>query len=328
MSNLIKTSPNRLLTDRQFQDLADLPPELEWFANIANPKTRAAYKNDIQDFSRFVGLERPEDMRQVTKAHVIAWRDDLVARDLAGSSIRRKLSSLASLFDYLCDQNAMRHNPVHGVKRPRVDTNEGKTPALGDGQACALMEAPPQDTLKGVRDRAILATLLYHGIRREELIRLRVGDRETRQGVPCFKVHGKGDKTRFLPVHPQAAELIDIYLAWAGHGDVPEKALFRPVTNNSTAEGLDKPLSPAAINQLVRKYADQTGLSADISRLLGPHAMRATAATNSLDRGADLAKVQEMLGHADISTTRGYDRRNSRPADSPVLRVRYEKGAG
>ena len=99
------------------------------------------------------GLRRrrvPEEMRQVTHAQLIAWRKELERRSLAKSSIRRKLAAVASLFDHLCEVNAVTHNPVRGVKRPKADTNEGKTPALGDGQARALLEAPPADTLKRV----------------------------------------------------------------------------------------------------------------------------------------------------------------------------------
>ncbi len=80
--------------------------------------------------------------------------------------MRRKLSALSSLFEYLCDHNAVTHNPVKGVKRPEANNNEGVTPALSDDQARLLLEAPPEATLKGKRDRAVLATLLYHGLRR------------------------------------------------------------------------------------------------------------------------------------------------------------------
>ena len=120
-------------------------------------------------------------------------------RELEPASIRRKLSALSSLFDYLCERNAVVGNPVDGVKRPMANGNEGSTPALGDRQARKLLEAPPADTLKGIRDRAILATLLYHGIRREELCRLRVKDLHSRQGVMHFRVKGKRAKIRFVP---------------------------------------------------------------------------------------------------------------------------------
>ena len=90
--------------------------------------------------------------------------------------------------DYLCERNAVASNPVDGVKRPMANGNEGSTPAFGDRQARQLLEAPPANTLKGVRDRTILATLLYHGIRREELCGLRVKDLYSRQGVLHFRI--------------------------------------------------------------------------------------------------------------------------------------------
>ena len=91
---------------------------------------------------RFTGIARPEEFRQVTRAHVIAWRDDLVRRVLSGMTIRHRLAALSSLFEYLCEKNAVTHNPVKGVKRPPVESYEGKTPALGDHQARALLDAP------------------------------------------------------------------------------------------------------------------------------------------------------------------------------------------
>src|ERR1700737_4012869 len=121
----------RALTPAQFGDLADVPPQLEWRANITNPKTRRAYKNDVSEFSAFTGLRQPAELRTITRAHVIAWRKHLESRELAPSSIRRKLSALSALFDYLCERNAVAGNPVDGVKRPVANGNEGSTPALG-----------------------------------------------------------------------------------------------------------------------------------------------------------------------------------------------------
>jgi site-specific recombinase XerD len=149
--------------------------------------------------------------------------------------------------------------------------NEGSTPALGDRQARKLLEAPPADTLKGPRDRAILATLLYHGIRREELCGLRVKDMHSRQGVMHFQVKGKRAKIRFIPVNAAAQRTIEEYLARAGHRGDADGPLFRPVKNNRTGR-LDRHLDPAS------------------------------AATNALSHEADIAKVQEWLGHANVST--------------------------
>ena len=175
---------------------------------------------------------------------------------------------------------------------------------------------------KGVRDRAILATLLYHGIRREELCGLRVKDMQSRQGVVHFRIKGKREKIRFVPVHPAAQRLIEEYLALAKHSGKPDGALFRPVKNNRTGT-LDRHLDPGSIyRNVVIKYGRATGIDAQVNGLC-VHSLRATAATNALSHESDIAKVQEWLGHANVSTTRLYDRRKSKPEDSPTFRVKY-----
>src|SRR5919108_4616420 len=277
LTNAVVPALRRALTPAQFGDLADVPPELEWLANLTNPKTRRAYKIDVEEFIAFAGLGGIAELRSITRAHVIAWRKDLERRGLAHSSIRRKLSALSALFDYLCEHNAVAGNPVDGVKRPMANGNEGSTPALGDAQARRLLEAPPGDTLKGVRDRAILATLLYHGLRREELCGLRVKDVQSRQGVMHFRIKGKRDKVRFVPVHASAQRLIDEYLALAGHKDDASGPLFRPIKNNVTG-ALDRPLNPNSLyRNIVQKYGLETGVSVQVNGLC-VHSLRATNA--------------------------------------------------
>jgi integrase/recombinase XerD len=308
---------SRLLTDADFHRLADVPPEVEWFANLTNPCTRRAYENAVRDFTRFTGIERPEEFRTVTRAHIIAWRDELAGRALGGSTIRHRLASLASLFEFLCEKNAITHNPVKGVERPKTESGEGKTPALGDHQARKLLAAPQADSIKSKRDRAILSTLLFHALRREELCKLKVKDaKHARKGVPHLKVSGKGGKTRYVPLHPGTNAVIHDYLEAAGHGEDDTGALFRPVRNNRTGR-LEKAITADGIYKLVRIY------SAELGFMIGAHALRATAATNALDNDADIAKVQEWLGHANISTTRIYDHRRTRPEDSPTFKVAY-----
>ena len=307
----------RLLTAAEFHRLADVPPEVEWFANLTSPQTRRAYENAVRDFVRFTGIGRPEEFRTVTRAHVIAWRDELVSRGLAGSTIRHRLASLASLFQHLCNENAVTHNPVKGVQRPTAETAEGKTPALGDHQARQLLDAPIDETVRGKRDRALLSTLLFHALRRDELCKLKVKDfRHARKGVPHLKVLGKGGKTRWLPLHPGTNGLITDYLEAAGHGADDAGALFRPVRNNRTGD-LVQAITPDGVYKLVRAYSAALGFE------IGAHALRATAATNALDHQADIAKVQEWLGHANIATTRIYDHRRTRPEDSPTFKVAY-----
>jgi site-specific recombinase XerD len=309
-----RESASRTLTRPEFHQLAAVPAEAEWFANLDNPRTRRAYQTDLRDFMAFSGIQQPNEFRVVTRSHVLAWRKTLEDRTLSAATIRRKLAALSSLFEYLCEKNAVDFNPVKGAKRPRVESNEGKTPALGDHQARALLDAPDPETLKGQRDRALLSVLLYHGLRREELCLLKVRDIHDRRGVPHLRIHGKGGKTRYLPLHPGSAERIHAYLEAAGHGQTPEAALFQPLRGTGAAITAD------GVYKCVLAYAAQAKIGVEG---FGVHSLRATAATNALEHEADIAKVQEWLGHANIATTRIYDRRKSRPEDSPTFKVMY-----
>jgi site-specific recombinase XerD len=316
----------RVLTRSEFFGLAELPPENEWFADIQNPHTKRAYRADIADFMAFTGINTPQEFRIVTRGHVLAWRKSLEARELSGATIRRKMAALSSLFEYLSEKNAVITNPVKGAKRPKADNNEGKTPALGDYQARALLLAPKGDGIKAKRDRAMISVFLYQGLRREELSSLKVGDIQERSGVRYLRVFGKGAKTRYVPLHPASAETIESYLDHAGHRLEVKGALFRTLGRNM--HGMDtkgklkqsKPISADGIYREIKRYGLKVGITMEG---FGAHALRATTATNALLHDADIAKVQELLGHANISTTRLYDRRQSRPEDSAVFRVRY-----
>ncbi len=321
-NSLTKTDPEeRLLTRSEFQDLADVPPEVEWFANLENANTRRAYQKDIRDFMEFVGIARPEDFRIVRRAHVIAWRNEIKRRDLGASTARRKLSALSSLMDYLCDQNAINENPVSGVRRPSEGSNMSKTPTLSADQARLLLDAPDPDTLKGKRDRAILACLLYHALRRSELCGLKVKDFAPRQGVPQLSVLGKGSKTRFIPIAPAAVAPIEDYLDAADLREDLDGPLFRPMAGKSGLLGVRKHLDPCNLYEdVVLRYARDAGIMAPGVR---PHALRKTAATEALEHEADLKRVQTWLGHASLATTQLYDGRGERLEESPSFKVAY-----
>jgi integrase len=134
--------------------------------------------------------------------------------------------------------------------------------------------------------------------------------------VPHLKVSGKGGKTRYLPLHPAASGLIAEYLEAAGHGGAEASPLFRPL-HHSRDQKSTLAITPDGVYRMVREYSVRLGFE------IGAHSLRATAATNALDHQADIAKVQEWLGHANISTTRIYDHRKTRPEDSPTFKVVY-----
>jgi integrase len=127
-------------------------------------------------------------------------------------------------------------------------------------------------------------------------------------------------RIRFVPAHPGTLERINAYLDQAGHREDLDGPLFRPVRKQADGEPV-KPLAPTTVyHRIVKKYAKRIGLG-----VVGfcVHSLRATAATNALEHAADIAKVQEWLGHSNIATTRLYDRRRTRPEDSPTFRVAY-----
>jgi integrase/recombinase XerD len=157
-----------------------------------------------------------------------------------------------------------------------------------------------------------LATLFYHALRREELCKLRVRLQAGAAREAASKLSGDGEKTRYVPLHGVAGDLIDDYLKKAGHGSAITGALFRPLR-----ESLGDRKKADGIYKLVRKYSALLGFE------IGAHELRATGATNALDQDADIAKVQEWLGHTNIATTRIYDHRKTRPEDSPTSKVSY-----
>lgn len=319
MSELVSSggAGGRRLTSAEFQQLASVPAAVEWFANIDNPRTRRAYQNDLEDFCSFVGLTGADEFRAVTRAHVLAWRAQLETRGLAGSHDPAQTGRAGQpVRSSPGEQCRCRWEPCAWGQATQDRNQRRKTPALGDDQAKRLLDAPDTETVKGVRDRAILAVLLYHGLRREEAARLTTSDLVERRGIKHLRVHGKGKKIRFLPLHPVAAERIYAYLELDSARDTSSGPLFRSVRGKTTGAGV----TANGLYTVVAYWARVAGIEVDG---LGVHGLRATAATNALDHDADIAKVQMWLGHANISTTRLYDRRGQRPEDSPTYKVKY-----
>ncbi|MCB1599896.1 MAG: tyrosine-type recombinase/integrase [Lysobacterales bacterium] len=306
----IPSALQELLAPKQASDLADqagIQMQGEWLAQFLSPHSRRAYAADVRDFLRFRQITSAAQLQSVQMGEVLAWRLHLQQQGAGAATQRRKLSALASLFRYLCERQWITANPVQAVRRPVVQSYEGQTPALSGAEAKALLEAPSDTTLKGLRDRAILAMLLFQGLRRSELVALNRGDVHRDRGRWRLRVRGKGGRMRQLPLHKQALERIQAYLA---HLPVagPASPLFLALRN---ARGDGRLSAQSIYSQVVRRYGAELGLN-DLP-WFGPHVMRATAATQALAQGADLATVQHWLGHTSIQTTRAYDRRDRAP---------------
>ena len=308
-----------------YHTLKEVPPETDWLQERRNRsgQTARGYQFDVNEFKKFLGIKKPEDYRRVTRKHVTEWIEHLKNQKLTNESIGRKISAVSSLFKYYCERAALKDNPCTNIMRPKVESNLGKTDEISRDEARLLLEAPLTyrgNTLRGLRDSAIVAVFLYHGLRRAEVKDLKVKSVHNKQGVPYLLVKGKGSKTRDLPFHPVALQKIYAYLEADHRMDDLDSPVFCPLKKLFDSDGLLKHMSGNAIYDIVMYYAKVIGLKTENFH---PHALRATWATNALRNGADLGKVQDYLGHASVQTTRIYDKRKDDLDDSPTFKVKY-----
>ncbi|MBV9826971.1 MAG: site-specific integrase [Alphaproteobacteria bacterium] len=205
------------------------------------------------------------------------------------------------------------------VERPALNRDESSTLAFSKAQARKLLDAPAEDTIAGLRGRAILSVGLQLGLRRAEIAALKVGDLHQNRGYDSLRVMRKGGRRDALAINPQAAARIRAYLEAAGHSADADGAMFRPVRHNGKQDAGRRHMDPDAIDRVVRKYAGALGLDRGYSA----HSMRATFITTALENGAQLEDVQKVAGHRDPSTTKLYDRRGYNPEKAPSFFATY-----
>lgn len=308
--------------------LPDQPQQLveaitAWLMKSSSTETRAAYKRELTQFMKYLGapLDARNELTRVRPTHVSAWRDQLLADGQSNAAVVRKLSVLRSLFGYLQAYGWRGPNPADTryVSAPAVP-RDGKTVALTPEDTRRLLDAPSFVTPEGIRDRALLAVLAFTGCRVGELCRLRVQDYKESGGHKILEVRGKGGKERRVPLHPEAFERIDTWIAVLGDGAVG--ALFRPSVDGRS-EGRsgfrDTALSRRAVQYLVARYVERLGLDPNVT----VHSFRVTALTTARERGADLVDLQDFAGHADPRTTLTYIRNRDRLSRSPAYVLKY-----
>jgi len=304
----------------RLEALATIPEEEVWLAKQKSPRTRKAYKLDVQHFLRTFGITDHNQLRQVDHRAVIAWERSMRENEGAeASTIRRRLAALSSLFKHLVRHSEVERNPVADVERPNINRDEGSTLAFSKAQARKILDAPRVDTIEGLRDRAILSVGLQVGLRRAEIAALTVGNLHQNRGYDALRILRKGNRKDALAIHPQAAQRIRDYLSAAAHADDLDGPLFRPLHNNAVQRDGRRHMHPDAIDRVVRKYARRIGLDRGYSA----HSMRATFITTALDNGASLEDVQRAAGHRDPSTTKLYDRRGYNPEKSASFFANY-----
>jgi site-specific recombinase XerD len=237
----------------------------------------------------------------------------------ASATIRRRLAALSSLYKHLVRHGHAARNPVGEVERPAINRDEGSTLAFAKMQARKLLDLPAEDTIAGLRDRAILSVGLQVGLRRAEIAALTVGDLHQNRGYDALRVMRKGGRRDALAINPQTAARLRAYLEAAGHSADNDGPLFRPLRHNSKQDVERRHMDPDAIDRVVRKYAAMLGLDRGYSA----HSMRATFITTALENGAQLEDVQKAAGHRDPSTTKLYDRRGYNPEKAASFFATY-----
>jgi integrase/recombinase XerC len=238
----------------------------------------------LEEFRKFAADMFPWD---VTYRTIRAYLAHLRGRQAARLTISRKLASVRAFYRFARRQGRVGDNPVSGVHTPK---GEHALPQFLDpGAVVELLQAPPLDTVSGLRDRAILETFYSTGIRLSELTALKRMDVDFSSGL--IRVMGKRRKERIVPLGQPAMAALQAYLRAQA-----------PVAGVIFRNARGGPITPRSVERIMEKYIRQVGAQKGIS----PHALRHSFATHLLNNGADLRSVQELLGHANLKTTQIY----------------------
>lgn len=255
-----------------------------------SPHTLAAYRRDLDAFMAFSSKHNISSWQQMDDRHVRGFVASQHRNGLSGTSLQRQLSSIRSLFNFLCRHHRADLNPAHGVPAPKAAKRLPET--LSVDQLESLLAFPGDDAL-ACRDRAVMELFYGCGLRLSELTGLEVGDIDWQQAT--VSVTGKGRKQRHVPFGSKAETALKQWLQHRpNQADPGEKALFTSRTG--------KRISNSSIQQRLKKRALQQGVGIS----LHPHMLRHSFASHILESSRDLRAVQELLGHANLSTTQIY----------------------
>jgi integrase/recombinase XerC/integrase/recombinase XerD len=290
-----------------------ITPEASWSAQLATfdaslrargmaEKTRRAYGTDVEQLAEWAGGQgiAPGD---ASPRVLRRFAGVLSERGLSKTSVARKLASIRAFYRHLVERGELEANPADLVATPKRDSYLPRV--LKPGEVADVLDRIPARTPLELRDRAIFEVAYGAGLRAEEIVNLDVGDLET--DAEELRVTGKGSKTRIIPAGEPAWRALSAYLdrgrsqlASASDGARAEPALFLSKSGRR--------LSTSDVRRRLRLSTGRVGLGAGVT----PHTLRHSFATHLLEGGADLRSIQELLGHASISTTQTYTRIESK----------------
>jgi len=282
----------------------------------ASENTIAAYRNDLAQFHEFLSTVslngNPTDWRRIGKDAIISFVLELKQRRYKEASVARKVAAVKSFFHFLQAEGAIQHNPAESLESPRVGKSVPRP--LSVQQVDELLEAPARrSTPESLRDRAMLELLYATGLRVTELVSLDLESLSLDPRSASVRCMGKGAKERVIPIHEQALRAVAVYLN-DGRSRLVKNKKERALFVNRRGERLTR----QGFWLILKHYAKVAGI--DGEGPVTPHSLRHSFATHMLRGGAPLRSVQELLGHANISTTQVY----TQITDEHVRRV-YEQ---
>ena len=253
-------------------------------------RTQSAYKRDLDQLLAFTAAEDIQQPTQLTQHHIRALIAQKHRQGLGGKSLQRMLSALRSWFRWMLREGLVQHNPAKAVRAPKSPRH---LPATLDADSINQLLNIPCDTPLAIRDKAIMELFYSSGLRLSELAELRWEQLDLASGM--VTVTGKGNRSRMVPVGRVAADaLLEWRKARMQFASFEEPHVF--VSNRG------KPISPRTIQARVKYWAKRQGIPQSIY----PHLLRHSFASHMLESSSDLRGVQELLGHASISTTQIY----------------------
>jgi site-specific recombinase XerD len=285
-------------------------------SNIRNPNTRRAYARACGAFLACAD-ERGRTLETIRPYDVSTYIESR-AQTHSAPDVKQQLAAIRMLFDWLITGQIIPHNPAAAVRGPKHVVKTGKTPVLDGKEWRKLLDAIPTETVRDLRDRALIATLTYSFARVGAALKMRVEDLRPKGAGWELRLHEKGGKHHVMPCHHSLAEEVRAYVDAAGISEDRKGFLFRTSKGHHGVELSGQPMTQPDAWRMIRRRAAAVGIFAPI----GNHSFRATGITAYLSNGGALEHAQEMAAHESPRTTKLYDRTKERLTQDEVERIR------